>query len=121
MTTRRLEAVIKKASLANMQSEKSVGLEPIQPWRRWGVHIAAIFFWLLSSYASIQAQKLSFVWLSVASIITLVLLCLNTRSSVTRVVLINLGAAVMALDCVNFIYGKPRRIRPTPIAAITPI
>src|SRR5690349_11809114 len=66
------------------------------PSRRPSIYIVVIVFWILASYASIQALRLPFAWLSVASIATLVLLCFNVRSAITRVVLINLGAAVMA-------------------------
>lgn len=74
---------------------------PAGPWssnqsRRPWFPIAAIVFWILASCVSIQAAILPFVWLAAATIVTLALLCFNARRVVTRVLLINLGAAVMA-------------------------
>jgi hypothetical protein len=89
---------VKKESI-NSEYESGqcvVGPGPAHPWRPPMAHTVVSAFWLLASYASIQAQRLSFVWLSAVSIAALAILSFNARNVITRVVLINLGAAVMA-------------------------
>lgn len=98
--------MIENTSVASRHSGKYVVGRGLARQRRGSVGIAVIVLWLLAAYASIQSQKLSFVWLSAASIAALALLSFNARSVIVRVVLINLGAAVMAFGlCEVFVWN----------------